>query len=553
MLNPSYLIKSRHDIYYFRYPLPASADQRVSISLRTRCPREALQLSKMLEYHGSLLLSAVDWMRMEAPEISSLFKQHFIKLLEKGKARIDRDGCLTNRKVEIMQSMIDNYDLMIEDEANDMEQYYSGEESPDGLMHDDIKRFMSEHDLEYAPDSSEYALMKKLHKFARRSYYLEVLDYNRKAKEFSLRSHSHSAPKPSRVNKQNTTLGHVLDKYLDEIKASVREKGFNEQRDCMNYLIDWLGTDFPIENVDDGMAREAKELLRYTPRGRNKSVQTRGLALREQVAIAKENNLPMLSSTSVNKYLGYFGALFKWAESNRYREGNPFAGIKAKNNKKANRREHFNKAEVKQIMDGLGDGTPNKLLKNSSQYWGTLIAVYTGARLNEIASLLPDDVKQDETSGIWYFDVTDEKEEGKDVKTDAAVRVIPIHSRLLELGFLEFVEHSKTKKGRKDKYGHEPRLLYDMTYTPNDKWGRNLGRWVNDKYLVELGLKVKNKKTLHSLRHSMITFLSVTGTDNAIIKSIVGHEADTVTSGVYTHYGLEHLPIFKEAIEKLPY
>jgi len=53
MQNPSYLIKSRHDIYYFRYPLPVKQrgrQSRVVISLQTRCPQEALRLAKSLEY-----------------------------------------------------------------------------------------------------------------------------------------------------------------------------------------------------------------------------------------------------------------------------------------------------------------------------------------------------------------------------------------------------------------------------------------------------------------------------------------------------------------------
>jgi len=60
MRNPSYLIKSRHSIYYFRYPLPKALQQRdaanrISISLNTRCPKQALQLAKALEYHALII------------------------------------------------------------------------------------------------------------------------------------------------------------------------------------------------------------------------------------------------------------------------------------------------------------------------------------------------------------------------------------------------------------------------------------------------------------------------------------------------------------------
>lgn len=210
----------------------------------------------------------------------------------------------------------------------------------------------------------------------------------------------------------------------------------------------------------------------------------------------------------------------------------------------------FDKNEVAKIIMGLSD---DNLVKNKSNYWGALIAVYTGARRNEIAGLLPDDVKQDTATGIWYFDITDEEEEGKALKTSASKRVVPVHSALLDQGFLQFVEEARGKQGQvKHEGGYEPRLLYDLTYTEHEKWGRNLGRWFNERYLKVLGLK-SEKKTLHSLRHSFITYLSAAGVDEANIKSLVGHEPDTVTTQIYTHYGVEHLPTFKDAIEKLPY
>ncbi len=55
------------------------------------------------------------------------------------------------------------------------------------------------------------------------------------------------------------------------------------------------------------------------------------------------------------------------------------------------------------------------------------------------------------------------------------------------------------------------------------------------------------------IRHSFITYLDVAQVKATTIKSMVGHEQGTVTHGVYTHYGIDHLQQFKEAIEKLPY
>ena len=121
--------------------------------------------------------------------------------------------------------------------------------------------------------------------------------------------------------------------------------------------------------------------------------------------------------------------------------------------KKNRRRSNFTKEDVNQIIDGLGTGNPSTLVKSSTNYWGALIAVYTGARRNEIAGLLPEDVKQDKATGIWYFDITDE-EEGKALKTSAAKRIVPVHSHLINLGFLDFLEEAKGIKKITRKNGY---------------------------------------------------------------------------------------------------
>jgi site-specific recombinase XerD len=58
---------------------------------------------------------------------------------------------------------------------------------------------------------------------------------------------------------------------------------------------------------------------------------------------------------------------------------------------------------------------------------------------------------------------------------------------------------------------------------------------------------------LHSLRHSFISNLNRAEVEMSIIQSMAGHEQSTVTTKVYTHYGIEHLEQFKKAIDKLSY
>ena len=70
------------------------------------------------------------------------------------------------------------------------------------------------------------------------------------------------------------------------------------------------------------------------------------------------------------------------------------------------------------------------------RYWIPLIALYSGARLDEIAQLLVADVR--ESHRTWIFHITTEGEGEKSTKTDGSRRVIPIHSELIRIGLLDY-------------------------------------------------------------------------------------------------------------------
>lgn len=555
MLNPSYLIKSRHSIYYFRYPIPTKALEnryRVSISLKTRCPKEALQLAKILEYHSLNLTKNMDLKQMNHSEIMSIFKDHYTEVLERCKQTIDTNGPLPQENINNIKRHLVQLEELIHDDSDDIYEKLGidikhPEENP---THKDLQAIMEKYRLDFPTESVEYKAMKSALKYVQRNHFNDLLSYNRQVMDYTLLNPTVQA---NIKHTPDTQLSKIIENYLNEIKPNMRNRAFDEQRDCLRYLTDALGNDYPISKIGNTQVQKIKSLLIETPKNRNKSQNTKGRPLLEQISISKDNNSPVLGSTSVNKYLNYFSSLFGWAHQNNYINDNPFKGIRVKAKKKKHtRRDHFKKDEVKKIVKHLGNSEKTDLVKHTTYYWGALIAIYTGARRNEIASLLPDDIKKEKDSNIWYFDITDE-EESKQIKTDAAKRIVPIHSRLIELGFIEYVEEARKVIAERPKTnGHPTRLLYDLTYTDHEKWGRKLGRWFNEKYLNKLELKT-DKKTLHSLRHSFITNLSAAGVEGSHIKAMVGHEANTVTDQTYTHFDIEHLPVFKEAIEMLEY
>jgi len=85
--------------------------------------------------------------------------------------------------------------------------------------------------------------------------------------------------------------------------------------------------------------------------------------------------------------------------------------------------------------------TKNTGLKSDARHWIPLIGLYTGMRLEEIGQLTKDDIKN--IGGVDIIDVN--RNGGKQLKTAAAVRAIPIHQTLLDMGFLEYVKGLESK------------------------------------------------------------------------------------------------------------
>ena len=74
MYNPAYLALSRHNIYYFRFPIPKylhpqGKSRYIRLSLGTRCPREALLLARTLFTFGDSVIQSPVVCDMEFYEI----------------------------------------------------------------------------------------------------------------------------------------------------------------------------------------------------------------------------------------------------------------------------------------------------------------------------------------------------------------------------------------------------------------------------------------------------------------------------------------------------
>lgn len=201
---------------------------------------------------------------------------------------------------------------------------------------------------------------------------------------------------------------------------------------------DVLGPNTFISHITRDDVLELVDVLCHLPRGAHDVHDRDGTPFRELARTAKaalENGdeVEFLADSSLNKYLGGITTLFTFAQDNTWIADHPANGIKILGGN-ASKRRALTSDELGRLFHA--GYTP---VVNS---WIPLLLLYHGCRTNEIAQLDVADVVQ-RPNGLWCLNLTEESDEGgtdKSLKTEASCRLIPIHRRILELGFLGFVD-----------------------------------------------------------------------------------------------------------------
>jgi integrase len=119
--------------------------------------------------------------------------------------------------------------------------------------------------------------------------------------------------------------------------------------------------------------------------------------------------------------------------------------------------------------------------------------------------------------GVPYIQITDE-EPDQSLKNEGSKRRVPIHSSLLQLGFMEYVESIK-------RAGHT-RLFPQLRRKGNNGYGDPVGKWFG-RLVSSLGL-TNPRLVIHFLRHGGITKLHSAGVPVNIAETLTGHSAGNV-------------------------
>ncbi|MBN8479390.1 MAG: site-specific integrase [Burkholderiales bacterium] len=198
---------------------------------------------------------------------------------------------------------------------------------------------------------------------------------------------------------------------------------------------------------------------------------------------------------TVARHLNHLHAAFQIAADSDLVPFNPVAGVRPTQSKdrRAKPRLPFTTEDLNKVFFGPVhvSGTRPRAGGGEAAYWLPLLALWTGARLEELALLRPCDVRE-ETGLGHYLDINEE--EGKRVKNASSVRRVPLHPELIELGFLQ---HVRDIRRRKADY-----LFPDLRPDVKGKRSGNFSKWFA-RYLDSVGV-VDKRRVFHSFRHGFV-------------------------------------------------
>ncbi|NVN90951.1 MAG: site-specific integrase [Desulfuromonadales bacterium] len=248
---------------------------------------------------------------------------------------------------------------------------------------------------------------------------------------------------------------------------------------------------------------------------------------------------------TVNKYLQMLSTVLRHAGRLKWITGNPAEGLGLKDTRREDEiRKAFTLSEINQIFLALQSA--KKTFYDSDRherYWLPLLGMYTGARVNELAQLTIDDIKED--NGIPAIVISIGGDDSKRIKSESSRRTLPLHNDLLTLGFLVYVRSIKEK-------GHD-RIFPALRLGPNGY----SHYFVSHHFSGSKGWLHSTIPTLpegvsfHCFRHTVATMLKNAEEPERLIEEILGHKHSSLALG---RYGKPYdLDIKARAVNKIHY
>jgi integrase len=336
------------------------------------------------------------------------------------------------------------------------------------------------------------------------------------------------------VDARTTPSGEILRAALEGWKRQ-RERPaatITEYERAISLFVELHG-DLPVVQVKRSHARLFREALQEVPRTRSGKLLKASLP--ELAQWGREHpGAQKISASTVNKLLGGVQAVAVWARDNGMvpddvQWADPFAKMRLGEGEARRGGAPFELADLQVIFSSpvFTQGERPKGGQGEAAFWFPLLALFTGARLGELAGLRASDVARDDTIGAVSIYITADARAGKRLKTRQSARVVPVHAQLNKIGFLKFVAAQGKARG-------SGAWLFPEV-APRTPGAKAFSKWFG-RYIGTHGV-TDATKVFHSFRHTFIDALRAAGVSKEINSALVGHS----NGGVHEQYGAKEI------------
>lgn len=342
------------------------------------------------------------------------------------------------------------------------------------------------------------------------------------------------------------TIMELYDRFKTEKFGTARRDTWDQNRKIVRLFAEFIGDASHISAITRKAVRNWKHELARWPVKAADIKAFKGLSFRKVIEANATLGKPTIGEKTINKYLSAVGSFATWLLQNDYLNEDVMTGLYLVVNKREKKRYPFTAEQLSTIFRSplfnrcVGDGQEHRLGKveiRDWRYWMPWIALYTGARLGEIAQLLTTDVRQ--LHGVWIFHITEigDEDDQKSTKTGGSQRVVPIHRELIKLGFLAYHDAMRARG--------EKRLFPEVERDTRGYFG-DASKFFNDHFRA-LGVKVDKRVNFHSFRHGIADAFRAAGYIDEQFNVLLGHTKATTTG----KYGILPQGILSQRVEMI--
>lgn len=516
-------ITKKSGTYYYRRRVPGSGQGEIALSLSTDRFREAEWLASSLEAEFQRL----PWRSMSTAEIQHLLHALLDRLLEDDRVRRVE---LRERGRPVFASR-----HHIEEHAGDVRGADTAAFADDAQFWRDV---LDEGDFDAVSETVDEILEgKEVTEAERRTLAVGVIETFIKAREVSEGRSSGKAfavlemtpgpevpPLPvqplsvvattsTEMKPSAPLVSELIEPFLaDREKRGVSVQDTRKDGTSLRFFCE-VCKDRPVNAYNRGDVTRFLNTLRQVPNTYGLSPKDKGRPISEIIAEAKDKDIERLSEKTVKRHLTALSQFLRFAVDHGHlshaQRTELVEGHRFQEQRKAKeQRDGWTSEELKilfssPVWTGCHPRYRTKVgseIPRDAKFWLPILAVYHGARLEELADLYRRDVWCDD--GTWAFRITESEDNGeagaRTLKTQASDRILPLHPELLRLGFLDYVQRTAPE-------ADDPLFPDLKPQGPDKKRGPGITKWFA-KYRKAVAI-FREGVAMHAFRHTANTRL----------------------------------------------